>query len=378
MLRISKESKNSEVKEEEELGEIVSDLVEAKIEEFDIKDESIITEDLLSEIVECKKAPSDDPEFNEDDNPDNSSESDSIEDDESSEDENNKLHSISKDDTEFQCNLCDKKFTGKSPLLRHDTIVHSGKKYSCEICNKKYRYKKYLQSHVENFHDASKIVASTKVSKKKQKSYKCRECSLQFTNQIEYRKHHSANHMPRIHKCEVCYKMFKTLQILNTHKITHLTFEERNKLESVKKYLCSICGKVLYSSSNRDSHVRGHSGETPFKCAVCDKGFKQKYLLSVHMSKHTEERPFKCEICGNCFKNQTQFNSHQLTHKLKDMEKQFECKICGVKFRYKLNLTHHMKNIHLGIRNYKCDLCDQAFYTSNLMRQHKAKKHQDE
>lgn len=373
MLRLSKETRNSEVKEEEELREIISDLVEAKIEEFDIK------EDLLSEVeceVECKEASSDDPEFN-DDNPDNSSDSDSNEEEECSEGENKKL---SENSSDYQCNLCNKQFTGKSPLLRHDTIVHSGKKFSCEICNKKYRYKKYLQSHVENFHNAiaNKIVASNKVSKKKITTYKCRECSLQFSNPIEYRKHNSANHMPKIHKCEVCSKMFKTLQILNTHKITHLTFEERNKLESVKKYLCPICGKVLYSSSNRDAHVRGHSGETPFKCTVCDKGFKQKYLLSVHMSKHSDERPFKCEICGNCFKNQTQFSSHQLTHKLKDMEKQFECKICGVKFRYKLNLTHHMKNIHLGIRNYKCDLCDQAFYTSNLMRQHKAKKHQDE
>lgn len=273
-------------------------------------------------------------------------------------------HDVSEHNGVYECKLCDKRFTGRQYIARHNTIVHGDEMYQCSVCNKKYKYKKFLKRHMEKNHGSNP-----------ENQFQCSVCPKQFSTLARFNFHTRNHFLPKIHQCDICSKMFKTETNLRTHKTSHLTFEERSTAKSIKKYLCPICGKILFSPSGRDVHIRTHNEEKQFKCNICSWAFKEKSQLETHMSKHSEERPFKCEICGFCVKNSQQFNSHKMTHKLKTMDKQFECTICGVKMRYKISLSHHMRNVHLGIRNHKCDECDQAFYTSNLLKQHKAKKH---
>lgn len=274
-------------------------------------------------------------------------------------------HDVSEHNGSFECKLCDKRFTGRQYIVRHNKIVHGEEMHPCTVCNKKYKYKKFLKRHMDKNHGTNP-----------ENQFQCTVCPKKFSTLARFNFHTKNHFLPKIHQCDICSKMFKTETSLRTHKTTHLTFEERSTTKSV--FLCPICGKILFSQSGRDVHIRTHTEDKQFKCTICSWAFKEKSQLEVHMTKHSDDRPFKCEICGFCVKNAQQFNSHKMTHKLKTMEKQFECKICGVKMRYKISLSHHMRNVHLGIRNHKCDECDSAFYTSNLLKQHKAKKHQSD
>ena len=47
----------------------------------------------------------------------------------------------------YVCEKCDKKFTTKFSLNRHQYIHSQVKKYSCRYCPKKFALKQYLKEH---------------------------------------------------------------------------------------------------------------------------------------------------------------------------------------------------------------------------------------
>ena len=54
---------------------------------------------------------------------------------------------------QFECKVCNSKFTQKANLNRHVTIVHKGsKQFKCEVCNTKFGEKAYLNKQVARVH----------------------------------------------------------------------------------------------------------------------------------------------------------------------------------------------------------------------------------
>ena len=54
-------------------------------------------------------------------------------------------------------------------------------------------------------------------------------------------------------------------------------------------------------------------------------------------------------------------------------EKNFKCDFCQITslgFTTEKNLSRHIEEVHEGIRNYKCNLCDKAFYRKWDLNQH--------
>ena len=66
-----------------------------------------------------------------------------------------------------------------------------------------------------------------------------------------------------------------------------------------KPHKCSQCEVASYSQLQ--SHMRIHTGETPFPCTQCDKAFSRKGNLQSHMRVHTGEKPYRCSNCDNAF-----------------------------------------------------------------------------
>ncbi|XP_071987002.1 uncharacterized protein [Engystomops pustulosus] len=164
----------------------------------------------------------------------------------------------------FCCSQCEKGFTRKSSLLKHE-IIHTGEKlFSCSECGKCFMFKDHLQRH-QRIHTG-------------EKPYQCSECGRRFIQKSGLSKHQ------KVHTGE-------------------------------KPYSCSECGKCFAEKSGLVRHQRTHTGEKPYSCSECDKCFAQKLELVEHHRNHTGEKPFLCLECGQCFSRTSVLANHQRIHK---------------------------------------------------------------
>jgi hypothetical protein len=55
--------------------------------------------------------------------------------------------------------------------------------------------------------------------------------------------------------------------------------------------------------------------------------------------------------------------------------KEFKCDICDKAFSQKGSLVLHVNRIHKQLKNYRCELCSYTSDTKNLLKTHSIKKH---
>lgn len=113
-------------------------------------------------------------------------------------------------------------------------------------------------------------------------------------------------------KCEICWKSFRQMQFLTSHKKSHF------KLHDIP---CPYCDKMFLTKTNLRSHIGIHTGEKPFKCDACDASYVASSALAVHRKVHLKEDPFfnQCKICLLLLQNRQLYNNHM--HKVHGMEK---------------------------------------------------------
>jgi len=133
-----------------------------------------------------------------------------------------------------------------------------------------------------------------------------------------------------------------------------------------RKKQCPFCKKILSTSTNLKTHIRGHTGERPFKCSSCPKEFKDANSLKKHEMIHTGCRPFKCSLCPKAYRVKHHLVRHLMTH---TGERPHRCKLCKKDFVDLYCLNRHMK-IHTGERPHKCSVCLTAFADLSNLRQH--------
>ncbi len=224
--------------------------------------------------------------------------------------------------TSFECNQCEKKFTRKSNLKRHQDSVHStvkpfecphcsfstkrkdildrhikekhlGIKYSCEICNESFTQLASLRRHVNSVHN-------------QEKTFKCSLCDDKFLRKDNLERHIKSVHQNlRPHICKECGDAFKLPQHLKEH-ITAIHTDQR-------QYVCEECGFAFKLRSHLNDHVRVvHQNHRPYACEECDSAFPHARGLKLHIiAMHTDEKPFVCEDCGRGFADPSHLYRHK-------------------------------------------------------------------
>lgn len=100
-----------------------------------------------------------------------------------------------------------------------------------------------------------------------------------------------------------------------------------NEDESEKRYVCPICDVVLFSPHDSTLHIRSHNNNITspehsqlstigkgFICSICGKVLSSSSSLDRHVLVHSGERPFKCQICGFSFTTNGNMHRHMRTH----------------------------------------------------------------
>ena len=108
--------------------------------------------------------------------------------------------------------------------------------------------------------------------------------------------------------CEVCGKMFVTLQQLRNHSVYHKD----------PRFICSFdgCSKKFFSGKYLENHRKTHIGQRDFACHLCD----NKYFVASHLHRHVlhfhKQLKVCCELpgCSSKFARKETYRNHVLSH----------------------------------------------------------------
>ena len=103
----------------------------------------------------------------------------------------------------------------------------------------------------------------------------------------------------------------------------------------------------------------------PFKCKECPKKYANNGTLYRHKFVHSQVKNFKCDVCGNAFRDDIKLRAHKISH----LEKTLKCESCPLLFKGESHLKVHRK-VHLGTKEYQCELCPQKFTQMGSMKRH--------
>ena len=187
-----------------------------------------------------------------------------------------------------------------------------------------------------------------------------------------YRKRGMSEHIKNVHgekthKCEVCFKLFKTEYYLKLHEKSHS--------EVKVKHFCDICGREFSSSSGLQMHMDKHSGKKPFKCPDCDLWFSNRIELRTHSVVHTDERPFMCDQCDASYKISRQLKDH--INQVHLGIHKYQCKYCPKQYSKMELFKNHMSS-HTGEMPFKCSTCGKGFGRKDKLRRHEILHESDE
>ena len=196
----------------------------------------------------------------------------------------------------------------------------------------------------------------------------CLSCNKKYTNPKSLWQHNKFIHLKHnfdVHRCHICGQEFNNPKRLSNHIEKHSLDEAKIK--------CSTCSKLFFTDFDLQLHRRNtHDLKDQFICSVCSYTTRTKGRLKRHMFLHTEERPFPCELCNLKFKSQGAWARHKkLAH---TQERNFKCKFCIKTFKTSSNLKVH-ENIHLGVFEARCDLCNLNFVQRHNLQLHNRKHH---
>ena len=118
-------------------------------------------------------------------------------------------------------------------------------------------------------------------------------------------------------------------------------------------------------------------GDANFPCNFCDQVFCQNIDLKNHVRYgHEDARIFKCMHCHENYVYRSDMEKHILNAHGKCEIYKCECNFCG-KVLSTRNLKHHVKSVHEGLKNHKCDICDYRSSQSSDLKKHILKYHDD-
>jgi KRAB domain-containing zinc finger protein len=195
--------------------------------------------------------------------------------------------------------------------------VIATKTFSCDLCIYKTLKKQDFTKHISTVH-------------KKQKT-PCPECGKHLVNVAE--------HIKLVHRKE------KRFHCAECEYKCCFSSDLQKHIDSVHRRLKHSCPECRKEIVNVAEHIRlVHKRETQFKCHQCNYTAYKKQDLKKHL---TSVHKTTCTV--------NNFSRIASISKRVKVPKKRLCQYCHKEI---VNVAEHIKLVHIGVKNYKCDKCD--------------------
>ena len=61
-------------------------------------------------------------------------------------------------ESQFNCSICDSRYSSKRSLKQHEKTIHENVKFSCKDCGKLFSRKTFLRTHIDDIHLGRKYI----------------------------------------------------------------------------------------------------------------------------------------------------------------------------------------------------------------------------
>ncbi|XP_025830256.1 zinc finger protein 585B-like [Agrilus planipennis] len=202
--------------------------------------------------------------------------------------------------------------------------------------------------------DESWIPLSIKREKQKRrrkspKIWSCAKCNAKFDKSTQFRDHRKVHKKPVYDDSQYSYTY-----------------------DPVKEtYNCVTCDLEVPSKIEIQQHVKSHKEH--FTCDICNLQFDEPYKYAKHSIIHSDDKTFKCPMCESFkTKARTSLLAHINTFHLHRYF--YRCTTCGKGFNDCVQFKEH-KNVHDGVKPFKCVVCEKDFTFSNYLFAHQVRNH---
>lgn len=247
----------------------------------------------------------------------------------------------------FPCTECMINFTKQEYLKRHrrqvhgdfipyktktsdvdfETLMGNTIKQACPVCQELVK-RNELDAHVEDHGIES--------------PWKCEICPSSFSTFSNFNTHIVAHNSERLKQiCNVCKKVFRSLQHLTTHQIA--IHHVRTDLGEDSSSEDEGDQEIEQSGDNKSKSVATKA--KMYKCSECKKKYVRKEKLTEHLIIHGIGEKFKCNLCNREFTHQSSRRRHMYLHSTVSTYKCWNVG-CRQQFGRKDHLIRHLDSIH--------------------------------
>ena len=146
--------------------------------------------------------------------------------------------------------------------------------------------------------------------------------------------------------------------------------DDKNKTKNRTRHKCNICYKFYKTEKELNKHLGNNHDK--INCQTCNITIRGKKYLKDHnkifhkTGNNMKNGISKCELCNKCFITEKLLSRHIIiTHKNKKEEEEnimnditkHKCILCEYEFQNINEIVCHMKSIHEN----KCEYCDKQF-----------------
>lgn len=204
-------------------------------------------------------------------------------------------------------------------------------------------------------------------------------CNIKLDKRHKLLEHIIYHQEPEKFKCPECSRQFTSMfKVQNHQKTMH---EPKIQL----KHECRKCGKRFLKGCSLKIHMVVHltkeerDAQKTLICNECENRFTSKYKLEQHMKQvHLNMNLYVCEICAKVYKTKTQYRYHHTTAHCAEPQPKAQCPLCKNFYLNEECVKKHIQHIHSEKKNHVCDVCGKVSLNIRAMRSHKRYMHQYE